>query len=170
MKTNLIPWRRKRKTNDWPATARENPLAELYQRMNDLFTEFFEDGAGLVRWDPAESGASMIAMPTFDVAETDKDIDVRVELPGLDEKDIEITLDENILTIRGEKKQERTEKKKNYYLSECRYGQFHRAVPLPAGIDRDKAKAAFKKGVLRITLPKTEAAQTDRRQIAIETA
>ncbi len=167
MNRNLIPWRRKRKNTELTAPA-DHPVAELYQRMNDLFADFFDGNMGLFRSGTASDTDSLMSVPTFDVSETDKAVEVRAELPGMDEKDIEVTLDENILTVRGEKKQERTENKKNYYLSECRYGEFHRAVPLPAGIDREKVKAAFKKGVLRITLPKTEAARTDRHRINID--
>ncbi len=167
MKQNLIPWRRKYKDTQVSAPA-EHPVAELYQRMNDLFADFFDGDMGLFRPGAATDAASLMSMPTFDVSETDKAVEVRAELPGMDEKDIEVTLDENILTVRGEKKQERSENKKNYYLSECRYGEFHRAVPLPADIDREHVKAAFKKGVLRITLPKTEEARTDRHRINVD--
>lgn len=167
MNRSLIPWRRKRKNTQLAAPA-EPPVAELYQRMNDLFADFFDGQMGLLRSGTAGGAPAAMALPTFEVSETDKAVEVRAELPGMDEKDIEVTLDENILTVRGEKKQERTENKKNYYLSECSYGEFHRAVPLPADIDRDRVKAAFKKGVLRITLPKTEAARTDRHRIAID--
>ena len=167
MNRSLIPWRRKHKNTQLSAPE-EHPVAELYQRMNDLFADFFDGNMGLFRPGTAADSEVLMSMPTFDVSETEKAVEVRAELPGMDEKDIEVTLDENILTVRGEKKQERTENKKNYYLSECRYGEFHRAVPLPAGIDRDHVKAAFKKGVLRITLPKTEEARTDRHRIKID--
>ncbi len=167
MMKNLIPWRRKTEHRSLaPSLQSDHPFAELQQRMHALLTDFFEGGNGMIR--RGVPGDAALGLTTFDVAETDGAVEVRAELPGMEEKDIDVLLEDNILTIRGEKKQERTEKKKNYYLSECRYGEFHRAVPLPAGIDRRKVKAEFKKGVLRITLPKTETAQSPRHRIAID--
>jgi len=92
-----------------------------------------------------------------------------VELPGMDEKDITVEMDDAALTIRGEKKAEQEEKGKNWYRREQSYGSFHRIVPLPANVDGEKAKAKFKQGVLTITAPKREEEQAKRKAITIET-
>jgi HSP20 family protein len=168
MVRNLIPWRKK--------TEALSPVREpaafdvLHRQMNDLLENFFEGFGSLGRWPSLhrDFGVSSDASPNFEVSETDDEVEVKAELPGLEEKDVEVLLDENLLTIRGEKKDEREEKKRNYYFSEVSYGQFQRSIPLPAGIDRDKAKATFKKGVLRLTLPKTEPAASQRRRIDIK--
>lgn len=106
--------------------------------------------------------------PSTDVSETDDEVEVSIELPGMDEKDIEVNISDEMLTVRGEKKAEREEKKKDYYLSERTYGSFHRAIPLPPGINTDKAEATFKKGVLTIRLPKTEEAKSRMRRIEVK--
>jgi len=103
----------------------------------------------------------------FEVSETDDEIRVKAELPGMDEKDIAVELEENMLVIRGERKAEKETKNRNYHVSEMSYGGYHRSIPLPARIDRDKAKAKFKRGVLTLTLPKTEKARAERRRIPI---
>src|SRR3546814_5339123 len=89
-------------------------------------------------------------------SETDKEIRVTAELPGLDEKDVEITVEDGALTLRGEKRSEVEDKDRGY--SELSYGRFERRIGLPKGVDRDQANATFRNGVLTVTLPKTEAA------------
>lgn len=163
----LIPWRKKGTIG----LRRElsNPFEVLHREMNELFDTFMREfgGGGL----PSLWSEPMVGRihPRFDVAETEDAIQVTAELPGLDEKDIQVTLDNNILTVRGEKKQEREEKKKNYYMSERSYGEFQRVIPLPTEVEADKVKAHFKKGVLNITLPKTQKALTEGRRIQIRT-
>lgn len=109
-------------------------------------------------------------MPEIDYAETDKDIVVTAELPGVDAKDVEISLTDGALTVRGEKKIERDEKKASYRLTERSYGAFERVMRLPDGIDPEKAKAEYDKGVLKITLPKNDAMRAKSRKIEIKTA
>jgi len=96
--------------------------------------------------------------PAVDVSETDDAFVVMAELPGLNEKDFSVKMSGNRLLMRGEKKASREEKRGGYTYSECSYGSFYRAVPLPAEIDADNAEATYKHGVLRVTLPKTAAA------------
>lgn len=168
MKKNLIPWRRESAT---PAVMRreENPFVDLHRRMNELFDGFFSDVESAADSPFAlASRGSAAALPRVDVSETDKEVLVSADLPGMDEKDVQVTLDNDVLTIRGTRSEEREEKKRDYHLMERSYGEFHRAIALPAGIDRDKAKATFKKGVLAVTLPKTPAAAQSRKSIAIE--
>ena len=106
--------------------------------------------------------------PNIDVTETDKEIRVSAELPGMDNKDINVSLTKESLTITGEKKEEKEEKKKDYYRMERSYGSFSRTIPMPVEIDTDKAKALFKKGVLTITLPKTAKAIKEKKKISIK--
>lgn len=162
MTRNIMPWRKNRETS--LAREEERPLVELHQRMNELFDSFFE-GWGLTSQAPAAQPWSL--SPRIDVSETDDEVRVAAELPGMDEKDIEVTLENGLLTIRGHKKQEKEEKKRNYHLVECSYGEFHRAVPLPVTVDEGKTRASFKKGVLTVTVPKTAEAKSRQRKIDI---
>jgi HSP20 family protein len=114
--------------------------------------------------------AATLSVPAIDVAETDKAFAVTAELPGMDEKDIDVSVTGDLLTIKGEKRQEREEKNKNYYLSERSYGQFQRSFTLPSGIDRDKIAAEFAKGVLTVTLPKSAEAQQQQKKIDVKKA
>jgi len=98
--------------------------------------------------------------PMVDLEETEDELRAVIEVPGLSEKDLIVELDGCRLLVRGEKKSAREKKKGVYYYSECSYGSFYRAIPLPCEVDGGKVKASCKQGVLRITLPKTEAAKT----------
>jgi len=98
-------------------------------------------------------------LPSLDVTETKNDIVVRTEIPGMDPKDIDISLSSNVLTIKGEKKQEKEEKEENYHLVERSYGKFVRSVQLPGEVKSDKINASYKDGVLNIRLPKSEEAK-----------
>jgi HSP20 family protein len=104
--------------------------------------------------------------PTVDVEEDEKTIRVKAEVPGIDEKDLEVKIENNVLTLSGEKKEERKEEKKNYVFSERKFGSFSRSISLPEGVKTDKIKATFKKGVLNIEIPKDEKAEP--KKIAIE--
>ncbi|MCX7677711.1 MAG: Hsp20/alpha crystallin family protein [Spirochaetes bacterium] len=106
--------------------------------------------------------------PSVDVVEDERAIHVKAEIPGIDEKDLKVTLENNVLVIEGEKKEERHEEDKNtrYVVSERRFGSFRRAISLPDGIKTDKIRASFKKGVLQIEIPKDESAKP--RKINIE--
>jgi len=106
--------------------------------------------------------------PSIDVTETDKEIEITAELPGLEEKDVQINLVDNILTIKGEKKAEKEEKDKSYRLVERSYGAFVRSVELPAGVNPDAIKANIAKGVLKVSVPKPAPAQT--KKIEVKTA
>jgi HSP20 family protein len=102
-----------------------------------------------------------------DVSETGNEIRITAELPGLEEKDVKVTVTDSMLTIKGEKKAEKEEEEGDYYHSERGYGFFNRTIALPDGIDPDKPKAKFKNGVLRVTIPKKPEAQSRRRQIKL---
>ncbi len=109
-----------------------------------------------------------VTSPKLDVAELKDKFEIKAELPGMDEKDIELSLDDGLLTISGEKKAETEEKDKGYYLKECSYGTFSRSIRLPDNIADDKIEAKFKKGVLTIDLPKKEVIPPKSRKIAIK--
>jgi HSP20 family protein len=132
----------------------------LHRSIDDLLEDFF-GGTGTM------SRADGLA-PRFEVSEIDGAIVVDAELPGMDEKDVQVTLQDNILTIKGEKKNEQETKKKNCYIAERSYGSFQRSLQLGSGIDAANIKAAFKKGVLTVTIPKTEPEKSKARTIDIK--
>jgi HSP20 family protein len=103
----------------------------------------------------------------FDLSETDKVLEMTVELPGIDEKDVELVLNDGVLTLKGEKRVEKEEKEKDYYLSERRYGAFSRSLRLPESVDTGKIEATFDKGVLKIVVPKRAEAKAKKTKIAI---
>jgi len=136
MVRNLIPWRKKSEVARTQMV--EHPIEAFHRRMNELFDEFFSDvGLGSGRWLAPRClfGGWGAFEPRFEVAETDEAVEVTAELPGLDEKDVRVTLDHGVLTIEGEKRTEHEEKKRGVCYSELRYGQFRRSVPLPAEVD-----------------------------------
>jgi HSP20 family protein len=137
-----------------------NLFGSLQREVDRLFDDFTR-GIG------PSNGDSML-MPTIDVSETDKEIEVAVDLPGLERKDVDISLENDVLTIRGEKKIEtksdekaskdgkdaKDAKDKTYHVAERSYGVFYRVVQLPPGIDPSKVQATMSKGVLKVTIPK----------------
>jgi HSP20 family protein len=120
------------------------------------------------RFLPRETSFAIV--PAVDVVEKDTAYEITAELPGMDDKDVELKLANGTLTIKGEKKGEREEKEKDYYLCERNYGAFQRAFRVPDGIDEDKIAASFTKGVLTVTLPKTAQAQQAEKKIAVKAA
>jgi len=128
-----------------------HPFSSLQREVERLFEDF---GKGF----PAFTSHG--AIPAVDVVETDKEIEITAELPGLEEKDVQVNIADNILTIRGEKKAEKEEKDKNYRLIERSYGAFSRTLELPAGVNADAIKASIDKGVLKVVVPKPAPAQT----------
>ncbi|MBF0506624.1 MAG: Hsp20/alpha crystallin family protein [Nitrospirae bacterium] len=141
----------------------DNPFEVLQRDMNSLFDNFFR-GFGPETF---ESRMGLFT-PQIDVSETDKEIRISAELPGMDEKDIEVSLSKDILTIKGEKKEEKEDKGKDYYRMERSYGSFSRTIPLPVEVQDNKVDATFKKGVLTITLPKSEKAVKETKKVAIK--
>jgi HSP20 family protein len=113
---------------------------------------------------------TLVAVPAVDVAESEKAYEISVELPGMDQNDIEVALTNGELHIKGEKKEETKEEKKDYYVSERRYGAFERYFTLPDSVDGDRIDANFKNGVLKVTLPKTVEAQKPAKKIEVKGA
>lgn len=145
----------------------QDSFRNFQREMNHLFDDFFTGFPLAPRW--SERGFPEVSFdPRVDVSETDKEVKVSAELPGMDEKDITVEMDDAAITVRGEKKMETEDKGKNWYSREQSYGSFHRVIPLPVSVQGEKAKAKFKKGVLTITIPKREEEQAKRKAITIE--
>jgi HSP20 family protein len=155
---NLIPWRNK-ELDRTPDRFGDSSLATLREEMGSLFDRFMRDPWGL---SPLEGFFPSNLGPRIDMSESDTEICLKAELPGVDPKDVDIQIEGDILTIRGEKHQEKTEKKRNYHWVERQYGAFHRSVPLPASADSNKVEAAYKDGVLTVTIQKNPDAQPRR--------
>lgn len=147
-------------------------LRREFDRAFDLFDRDFWPGAfSRSLFAPRRLTAAAAALlPAIDVTEGEKGYELTAELPGLTEKDIEVKVANGTLTIRGEKKDEREEKNKDYHVSERRYGSFQRSFTVPAGIDSAKIEAQFKNGVLTVSLPKTVEAQKEEQKIAVKAA
>ena len=147
----------------------EHGLLSFQREINRLFDDFFHGFGVGPAFGFGDTGIeSETFAPKVDVSETDKEVKLSAELPGLDEKDVTVELDDASVRIRGEKKEEHEDKGKNWYRREQTYGSFHRVVPLPSRVDGAKSKAKFKKGKLTVTLPKLEEDRAKRRSIAIE--
>lgn len=140
-----------------PFTLPGHPVTGLRQQMDRLFDDFLA-GWGAPRSGslfghlPLGSPGSLGAVPQLDVVESGKELVVTAELPGIEEKDVEITLDQGVLTLRGEKKSESERKEDRVTVSERRYGSFSRSIVLPEGIDEEKVRASFDKGVLTVRI------------------
>jgi HSP20 family protein len=147
------------------ATRGDDPFSALRREMDRLFEGFGRD----LGWSSGDLPVGALA-PSIDVTESDTELRIEAEMPGVDEKDVEVTLTDNVLTVRGEKKAEREEKKKDYHLVERSYGSYARSVTLPFAAEADKAKASFKNGVLTITLPKPPEIAAKAKKIAIGAA
>lgn len=152
----------------WP------PFDALRSEIDRLFEDFVPSS-----WRPLErslfgrplpSSTGLTLAPAIDVIEKDDAFEITAEVPGLDEKNIEVKLSNGFLTIRGEKQEEKEEKQKEYHLSERRYGSFQRSFQLPEGIDTDRIEAAFQKGVLTVKLPKSADAKKNERKVEIKAA
>lgn len=150
---SLIPWED------------ENPFVSLRKQMDRVFDEFWKDFPSLGLLGQTRQGAFS---PRVDLTDTEHALKIAAEVPGMDEKDIDVTLTKDALTIKGEKKEEKEEKTSDYYRTERSYGSFVRTIPLPAEVDPTKVQASLKKGVLMITLPKTSKAIQEAKKISVK--
>jgi len=136
--------------------------------MDSLFDSFIGGLPAFSGMFGSSGGRGFALTPHVDVTETDKEIVVEAELPGIDEKDVSLSLQDGVLMIRGEKKHEHDEEKENYRMMERRYGSFQRSVQLPDTVDEDKVEATFNNGVLKVSLPKRPEAIGKQRKIPIK--
>jgi HSP20 family protein len=132
-------------------TKGEYNMRTLRDEMDRLFNSFFDE----LPVSSLAKGENGIWSPSIDIQETDTEYLLRAEVPGMDVKDVDVSLADNVLTLRGEKKVEKEEKKKNYHHVECHYGSFQRTFQLPPNIDEKNVKAECSKGVLMVHLPKS---------------
>lgn len=156
-------WKRERRR---PRREAQTTLARQEESPERWFDEFFR-GFGLAPFSPFEMAWGEFS-PRVDVIETEKELQVRAELPGMSEKEIEVSLSRDALTLSGEKKAEEEQRSANVYRMERRYGAFSRTVALPVDVDTENVEATFKNGVLTVTLPKVAAAK-DNRKIKVKT-
>jgi HSP20 family protein len=146
----------------------DHPFYSLQKEMNSLFEDFFQGFDVAPR--SFYSGGMKNFTLSLDVKETDKEFVIKAELPGVDEKDVEVTVTDDTVTIKGEKKEEKEDKGKNYYYMERSYGSFNRTIPLATGAEAGKAEASFKNGILNIIVPKSETAKTKGTKVPIKSA
>jgi len=150
MKGELAPWRPFRE------------LERMRREMDRLWESFFEERPRRKIEESGEWG------PSLDLSETKNDLIVKAEVPGIDPKGIDISLSNDVLTIKGEKKQEKEEKEENYHFIERSYGAFSRSIRLPREVQSDKINASYKNGLLKVTLPKSEEAKKKEIKIKVE--
>jgi HSP20 family protein len=163
---DLIPWGREE--SRVPSLFRDSerdPFLSLHRQVNRLFDDVFRGFDGGL---PSVGRASAFGgnWPSVEISDNDKEIRVTAEVPGMEEKDIEVLLDDGVLTLRGEKRSETEDKERQF--SERYYGRFERRIPLGYEIEEDRIDARFKNGVLSVTLPKTAKAQSQAKRIAIK--
>src|SRR5919205_1628034 len=136
-------------------------LSSLQNEMNRLFNTFFDTPTT-----GGNGGAARRWVPSMDLVETDEHFVLRADLPGLSQEDVSIELEDNVLTVSGERKAEHEEKREGFYRMERSFGSFRRALTLPEGVDADAITAGFDKGVLEVRIPKPEARKP--RKVAIQ--
>jgi len=160
----IMKWHPARELTRWSAFEDfPREMRRMWREMDRMFDNFFRGGEfeeaehALTRWSP-----------DVDIAETDDAFVVKAELPGITKDDVKITLRDNVLTIKGEKKQEKEMKKENYHRVERCYGAFQRSFTLPATVKADKIEATYKDGVLTLTLPKVEEAKPKEIEVKVE--
>jgi HSP20 family protein len=159
---DLIPWNRSREVMVRRGEE-ANPFVTLHREMNRLFDDAFR-GFDLAPFEFGRRFGRTLGWPNIEVSETDKEVKVTAELPGLEEKDVEVELANGVLVIKGEKKTETEDK--DQLFSERYYGRFERRIPVE-DIEEDKVNAAFRNGVLTVTMPKSAQAQRQVKRIAV---
>lgn len=179
-KLNPRNWFENENNMDWPSQGAMTPwyssvpsLSQLRRDIDRMFDDVFRG----LSWSPrhfdllpSTANQNMPFRPRVDIASTDKEYRITVEVPGVKEKDITLEATDDMLTIRGEKRQERKEEKQDIQCVECAYGTFERTLTLPEDADADKIDASFKNGILTITMPRHKAARAPSRQIPVKHA
>lgn len=164
---DLAPWNWGKKTTavrrkDEEGHPIRSELMDLQEKINHVFDRFWDGLPMVPRWGEHEF------MPVTDIKENEKSFVVCTELPGMSEKDIEVSLSGNRLMIKGEKKEEKSKKEENYHHVERTYGSFYREFTLPEEVDETKIEASFKNGVLTVQVPKSEAARSHTKKVAVK--
>jgi HSP20 family protein len=158
---DLVPWRK-----SIPVRREHGETTVLpFPDVNRLFDRFFD---AAFHGEPFDWTDGLGGFPRVDVSEDDTEVVVSAELPGVEESEVEVSVRDDALTIAGERRDESEHRDRDFYRREQYYGSFQRTIPLPRGIDPDRVEATFKRGVLTVTMPKTEAAR--RRKISIRAA
>lgn len=155
-------------TSDWPAQ-----FGALRQNINRAFDEFYAPSHRAPMWQPAVEALRgwkdvLVPTPVVDFVERDGEYEVQAELPGMSIKDVDVTLSDGTLTIKGEKSSERKEDKEGYHLHERSFGQFRRVLQVPHGVDAAKVTAVLENGILKVKLPKTAEAKAQERKIEVK--
>lgn len=160
--TDLVPW--EKTSNDLAVRGRElDPFARMRQGIDEMFNDMLGDWTGRMNVNGSDS-----FLPQVEIKDTTREIRVTAELPGLEQKDLEVSIVDGALCLKGEKREEHEEEKGDVYRSERRYGAFERMIPLPVEVEPDKIKASYRNGVLKVILPKSKDAQSSRQVIPVE--
>lgn len=166
--SNWLPWNWGKHTVEVHREEHDR-VHTLQSEINHVFDNFRRSFNGPLLA-PTADGLTTAAMPRMEVGENDDEIEVSLELPGMALDDIDVSLRDNVLIVRGERKSHREDKHNDYHVREWSYGTVYRSVPLPPGLDLDRVAAAFKDGVLTVTLPKSEEARSQVKRISVNTA
>jgi HSP20 family protein len=169
---DIVPWRwgglRQWDEGNRPYESFLREMDSLHKEMDRLFEDFWKgNGSQSFMTKPWHRGE---LTPRVDETEDEKAFHIKVELPGMDKDDVDVTLSDHVLTIRGEKKQDEEEKGKDFYRRERSFGSFRRSLPVLTDVDESKIEAKFDKGILYIELPKTEEARKKVTHISVEAA
>ena len=155
----LIPWRSKTERSD--DNGGTTAVTQFRSEIDQLFDQFFSDPFGFGLRGLSE-GWTGTWVPTLDVSESEDEVTIRAEVPGVDPEDLDISVSGDFLTLSGEKKEETEEREQSFYRSERRFGQFRRQVALPSFVDKENVSAEYKNGILVISLKKTAEAKPRR--------
>ncbi len=158
---SLIPWRNKRES----PSGEMSPMFALRSEVDRLFDSFLREPFGSLDWPLWKSDKWT---PAIDVAESDKELTVRAELPGIDPKDLNVSVTGNQLVLSGEKKETSETDEKGFHQCETRYGSFHRTIPLPEGVDTENVDAQYVNGVLTLRLTKTAPTPAKRIEVKVK--
>lgn len=162
----LMPWSRPSRLSIGRGGDIGTTLVALQQEMNQLFENFFSGRPpSMTEW-----RQDSISAPAINIVENGDSFKMEAELSGLDPKDVDVEVANGFLTIKGERREEKKDEKENYLRHEISYGSFLRTVPLPAAADGDRAKAAFKNGILTVTVPKRPEALQKPKKIEVKAA
>ena len=152
----------------FPIRHQQNPLVKMQTALDKIMEDFYHD-FDLPSF-PTKEFENLMISPAIDIINDEKQFKVEAEMPGMGEEDIQIAINEGMLTIKGEKETSKQDKDKNYSMREINYGSYERTIRLPDSVDIDKAKASFKKGMLWVEIPKKADAATQSRKLKVEKA